>query len=252
MMVRLSLFGAVDLRGTDGEELRAVLGQPKRLALLTYLAIAHPSGLHSRDTLLALLWPELNQEHGRAALRQAVYVLRQALGNAIMVTCGDNVIGLDHRHLWCDVRAFNCALDQGNNANGLALYGGELLAGFHVTGAPEFERWLDWHRTGLQTRAAKAGFALFQNAKRRGDLNEALEWAFSLLRIQQDDERMVREVIALHNQLGDRIAALRLYRDFSRRIAVEYGVDPAPETQAMVSDILSDGARAVPAKLAQS
>lgn len=251
-MIRLSLLGAVDLCGTAGQELRTILGQPKRLALLAYLAAAQSTGLHSRDTLLALLWPDLNQEHGRGALRQALYVLRQALGNAIMVTCGDNAIGLDHRHLWCDVRAFNCAMDQGNHADGLALYGGELLAGFHVTGVPEFERWLDRQRSGLQSRAAKAAFALIENAKRRGDWNEALEWAFRLLGIQQDDERTVREVIALHNQLGDRIAALRLYRDFSRRIAAEYGVDPAPETQALVAYIRAQGNRAIRTKLAPS
>lgn len=250
-MIRLSLLGAIDLRGTGGEELRSVLAQPKRLALLSYLAIAHPSGFHSRDTLLALLWPELNQEHGRAALRQALYAMRQALGRGIMVTCGDGVIGLDHQHVWCDVRAFDAALDHGKRVEAMTLYGGELLAGFHLVGVPEFDWWLDRQRVRLQTRAAKAACALMENAKHLGDLNQALEWAFRLLSIHPDDERAVREAIALHNQLGDRIAALRLYRDFSRRIAADYGVDPAPATQAMVSDIMSEAGRALPARLAQ-
>jgi DNA-binding SARP family transcriptional activator len=252
MMIRLSLLGAVDLRSPEDLELRAVLAQPKRLALLAYLAAAHPAGFHSRDTLLALLWPELNQEHGRAALRQAVYVLRQALGGGIMVTCGDGVIGLDHRHVWCDVTAFNCALLQGNRADALALYGGELLAGFHVAGVPEFERWLDGQRVRLAARAATAAWALTECAKRRGDLSEALEWAFRLLAINQDDERALREVIGLLDQLGDRIAAVRMYRDFAHRIAADYGMEPAPETEVLVSAIRTRGRRVTRAKLGLS
>lgn len=251
-MIRLSLLGAVDLRGPEGDELRTVLAQPKRLALLAYLAAAHPAGFQSRDTLLALLWPELNQDHGRAALRQALYVLRRALGEGIMVTCGDGVIGLDHRHVWCDVTAFTCALDQGNQADALALYGGELLAGFHLAGVPDFERWLDGRRVRLATRAAAAAWALSQSAKRRGDMNEALEWAFRLLAIKQEDERALREAIALLDQLGDRIAALRMYRDFAGRIAADYGIEPAPETEALVSDIRTRGRRAIRARLGQS
>lgn len=248
-MIRLSLLGAVDLRGPEDEELRAILAQPKRLALLAYLAAAHPAGFHSRDTLLALLWPDLNQDHGRAALRQALYVLRHALGEGIMVCCGDGVIGLDHHHVWCDVTAFNRALDQGDRAEALALYGGELLAGFHVVGVREFERWLDGQRVRLAARAAAAAWALTECAKRRGDLSQALEWAFRLLAINQDDERALREVISLLDQLGDRIAGLRMYRDFAHRLVAEYGIEPAPETEALVSAIRARGRQAIRAKL---
>ena len=37
-----------------------MLRQPRRLALLVYLALAHPKGLHQRDKLLALFWPEMD------------------------------------------------------------------------------------------------------------------------------------------------------------------------------------------------
>jgi hypothetical protein len=37
-----------------------ILAASKGAALLTYLAIATPRGFHRRDTLLALLWPELD------------------------------------------------------------------------------------------------------------------------------------------------------------------------------------------------
>src|SRR4051812_8544668 len=79
-MIELQTLGGLDLRDAKGRELRAVLRQPKRFALLAYLAVATPRGFHRRDTLLGLFWPELNQKHARNALNQAVHVLRHSLG----------------------------------------------------------------------------------------------------------------------------------------------------------------------------
>jgi hypothetical protein len=42
-MIRLRVLGALDLRNSEGQELRAVLSQPKRAALLVYLALARPA-----------------------------------------------------------------------------------------------------------------------------------------------------------------------------------------------------------------
>ena len=238
-MIRLSILGAVDIRGSDDREFRTVLAQPKRLALLAYLAAATPRAFHTRDTLLALLWPDLNEEHARAALRQALYMLRGALGESVLVTCGDGVIGLDHARCWCDVTAFDRAMAVGNRAEALTLYGGELLAGFHVSGALEFERWLDGERARLASCAATAASALADCEERRGDLIGALEWARRLLVLDPDDERGVRRVVSLLDRLGDRMAALRVYREFARRIAADYAMAPAPETEALILAIRS-------------
>jgi DNA-binding SARP family transcriptional activator len=238
-MIRLSLLGVVDLRGPEEDELRAVLAQPKRLALLAYLAAAHSTGFNSRDTLLALLWPNLDQEHARAALRQSLYGLRRALGDGIMVTCGDGVIGLDHGHLWCDVTAFDRAIDEGNCVEALGLYSGEFLAGFHVSGTPQFERWLDGQRDRIASRAAGAAWTLTECEELRGNLSGALEWARRLLVINPDDERALRRVVGLLDRLDDRIAALRVYRNFAQRIEAEYAMEPARETAELISAIRS-------------
>lgn len=247
-MIRLSMLGAVDLRGAEGRQLYSVLAQPKRLALLAYLAAATPRAFHSRDTVLALLWPDLNQEHARAALRQALYVLRGALGDSILLTCGDAVIGLDHSRLCCDVTLFDRAIDAGSRPEALTLYGGDFLCGFHVSGAPEFERWLDSERARLAARAATAAWALTDSEERRGNLIGALEWARRLHSLDRDDERAVRRMVFLLDRVGDRMAALRVYREFSRRIAADYAMEPAAETEALISAIRSPVCASVPAE----
>ena len=76
-MIELHTLGALDLRAVDGQEVRAVLQQPKRLALLAYLAADAPRRFHRRDSLLALFWPDLDQGHARAALRRALHFLAE-------------------------------------------------------------------------------------------------------------------------------------------------------------------------------
>src|SRR5260370_2833721 len=49
----------------------------KALALLVYLAVE--GGTHTRKTLSEAFWPELDAEHGRAALRATLLELRKLL-----------------------------------------------------------------------------------------------------------------------------------------------------------------------------
>ena len=125
-MIEFHLLGSVNLKGPEGT-LRSVLAQPKRVALLAYLAVATPNGFHRRDKLLGLFWPESDQEHGRAALRKALYFLRQSLGEEVIVSRGDEEIGLAEGGLWCDAVAFEEALEAGDPEEALELYRGDLL-----------------------------------------------------------------------------------------------------------------------------
>src|SRR5437660_4840909 len=155
-MIELCMLGRLSLTGADGREVRSLLGQPRRLALLAYLAAAIPQGFHRRDSLLALFWPELDQEHARAALRQALHVVRDALGADAVASRGDDEIGLDIDQVSCDVAAFGRAIDREQFREALDLYRGDLLEGFFISDAPEFERWLETERTRLREAAARA------------------------------------------------------------------------------------------------
>src|SRR6267378_2974633 len=137
-MIEFRMLGTLQLTDAAGHEVKRLLTRSRRLALLAYLAAATPRGFHRRDTLLALFWPELDQEHARAALRQALHVLRDTLGVDVVVTRGDDDV------------AFDRAIATGQLAEALELYRGDLLAGFFIPGAAEFERWLEGDRVRLQ------------------------------------------------------------------------------------------------------
>src|SRR3989442_15997191 len=142
-MIRFRMLGSVELRDAQGRDLDAVLRRPKLLALLGYLTIARPSGFHRRDTLVALLWPELDHAHARNALSQAVHALRQALGREVLRARGEEELGTREEGISCDVREFETALEAGRAEQALELYRGSLFNGFHASGGPELSPWAD-------------------------------------------------------------------------------------------------------------
>src|SRR4051812_10522439 len=101
-MIRFRTLGAVDLRAHDSSEIRAVLQQPKRLALLAYLACARPRGFHRRDKLLALFWSEQEEQNARHSLSQSLTYLRQNLGADALLRRGDGEISLAEGVVECD------------------------------------------------------------------------------------------------------------------------------------------------------
>jgi hypothetical protein len=145
-MIRFRTLGSLDLARSDGPELRAVLAQPKRLALLTYLAVARPRGYHRRDRLLAMFWPESDAERARAALSRAIYFLRRQLGDGIIVNRGDEEIAVNADRFWCDAAAFEDYLERGLSSEALECYRGDLLPGFFTSDANGFEEWLEIER----------------------------------------------------------------------------------------------------------
>src|SRR5213080_5568412 len=214
-VVEFRILGALNLLGAGGRELTSVLAQPKRVALLAYLAAATPRRPHRRDSLLALFWPELDQEHARAALRQALHGLRHALGDGVLVTRGDEDIGLDAERIRCDVVEFERAAVVGRLADALDLYRGDLLEGFFIRGAPEFEQWLEDERARLKAVALGGATLLGERSEGRAALAESAQWTRRALRIAPLDEPSLRRLLQTLDRLGDRAGALDTYEGFA-------------------------------------
>lgn len=235
-MLQLQLLGSLDLRDA-GRDVAPVLRRPKSVALLAYLAAARPRGFHRRDSLLPLFWPDLDQAHARNALRQAVHSLREGVGAGAVIGRGEEELGVDRTRLWCDVAQFEQDLDAGDAKSAIALYRGELLHGFHVSGASEFEHWLDQERKYLTKRALAATLDLSKQEERAGDYVAALGWARRGVEIGPYDESALRRLLRLLDHIGRRADAVREYEEFADRLALDLEVTPSPETRSLMETI---------------
>ena len=160
-MFTLRLLGSASLDGPDGPVAgRAALRQ--RIALLALLAVEHPRPL-SRDRLVASLWPESGADEARHLLRDSLYILRSALGDDSVLSTGDD-LRLNPDRLACDLWEFEAAFARNDLEAAVAVYRGQFLSGFHLSGAEDFERWADGERSRL---ARRYGQALEQLAERQ-------------------------------------------------------------------------------------
>lgn len=236
-MIRIVTLGTLDLTAPSPHDLGTVVAQPKRAALLVYLALATPRGWQRRDRLLALLWPELDEQHGRSALRQAVYRLRQSLGKEAIASRGDEELRVDPALVTADAGEFEQLLAEGRPAEALGLYRGEFLAGFHVAGASEeWEAWVERERARLRHKAQDACRLLAREEERKGNGVSAAGWARRALELTPDDEATALDLLKLLLRLGDRSGALRAGTAFVAHQRALLGAEPSSALVALLDE----------------
>jgi DNA-binding SARP family transcriptional activator len=237
-MVRLQLLGALGLTGGDGHEIRPVLAQPKRFALLVYLALAEPRGFRRRDTLLPLFWPDTAGEPARASLRRSLHFLRSHLGDGVIVTRGEEEVDVAADQLTCDVRVFEEHLAANREAEALALYHGDLLAGFFVAdAAPELDEWIERARRRYREAAFAAAERLADREDAAGRASTARFWSERALDLQPLSEAALLRMLRVLDRGGERVEALRRYDDFARRLKSELGVEPGPDLRGILQTL---------------
>jgi len=237
-MVRLQVLGSLGLTGDDGREIRPLLAQPKRLALLLYLLLAEARGFVRRDALVALFWPELAPEAARAALRRALHFLRSNLGEGVVVSRGEEEVGVGGDRIACDALEFEAHLAAGRDADALAVYHGDLLAGVFVSeAAPDLDEWIDGLRRRYRERAGDAAGRLSEREERAGQSSTARFWARRALDLAPHSEPALVRALRQLDQAGERATALQLYESFTRRLQTDLGVEPGPDARAMVQSL---------------
>jgi DNA-binding SARP family transcriptional activator len=235
--IQFRTLGTLDLRAADGRELHSLLAQPKRIALLAYLCIAQPRGYHRRDTLLGLFWPDSDQEHARTSLRKSLHILRRALGEDAVLSRGDEEVGVDFQRVSCDVASFEDLIAGNRFQDALKLYGGDLLPGFFVDDAAEFEQWLNAERSRLRAAAGRAAYTAAEQLEKTRDYAGAVSLARRSLELADIDERTMRKLITLQFKAGDRASAIETYEAFARRLAAEYQTEPSAQTRSLIEQI---------------
>lgn len=236
-VLELRVLGGLDLRRADGTAVGGVLSQPKRSALLVYLAAEAWEVPVRRDTLVGLFWPDLEQDRGRHALRQALYVLRQALGADVLLAHGDDDVRVDSNCLRSDVGIFERAAASGDAEAAMQWYGGDLLPGFYVSDALEFERWMERERLRLRRLAADCAWSLSVGAEDARDAAEAARWAQRATDLTPYDEAALHRLVSLLDRIGDRSGAIRAFEHFARRLEQEYAASPSPRTLELIARV---------------
>ena len=241
--LKLDLLGPPEIQ-LDGKPVS--FAYHKVQALLIYLAV-EGDRTHTRSELVGVLWSERPQQKALGDLRHALSRLRSALGDRasknhvddsppfILATRNTIQMNPDSDH-WLDVTAFT-ELSDSDDPNSLEqaalLYRGDLLAGWGLKEAPEFEQWALSLSQSLQQRAITSYRRLIDICQRSGDQPRALKHSQRLLELAPWDEQAHRQRMRMLAQDGQRGAALAQY-EYCRRALDEWvDAEPEEETEAL-------------------
>lgn len=240
-------------------------GQPlifqtrKVLALLAYLVVE--PGVHSRDKVTALLWPESDEERGKASLRRALAYLRQSLEEP------SHPVPLQSTHLLINhsTLSFNTASDfEGDTQTlqtaftlarrrssghprttlahlqmGASSYRGNFLDGLSLPDAPDFEDWLLLQRESWRRQANTVFDRLSQWQRDAGELENALDTTARWVENDLLNEVAHTRLMQLHAALGDRLAALQTFERYRAVLERELSAEPSTETVMLAARIRS-------------
>jgi DNA-binding SARP family transcriptional activator len=236
-VVRLITLGRLTLL-RDGPPSDPIHLQPKRLALLAFLALEAGDGCQQRDRLLALFWPHSDGARARRCLRQALFHLRNELGDGVILNRGRDGVALAPNRLWCDAVTVEHALRGQRRREALDLYAGDFLPGLFVDdGGAELDEWIERTRRRLREKVVAGAWELVEELSRPQPTTSALELARRARSLSPDDEQGLRRHMELLARAGDPAAALRAYAQFSRRLRREYEAEPSPESQALARSL---------------
>jgi DNA-binding SARP family transcriptional activator/TolB-like protein len=242
-MLRLLTFGALAIE-RDRAPLSGANAQLGRLALLAVLAAAGEAGV-ARHKLIAVLWPDSDDERGRNALKQAIFANRRDLGGENPIL-GTRTLRLDAAVISSDLREFVQACEADSIDRADALYRGPFLDAVNATRTPDFEHWVDAERHRLRELFAKA---LERTGDRESSRGNHLAAVRAWRRCAELDPVSSRITVAYMRALaasGDVPAALAHARQNEQYVKEVLECPPDPQLQAEVRALRARAGNTVP------
>jgi DNA-binding SARP family transcriptional activator len=242
-MFQVRLLGEAAIRENGEVRTRS----PRALALLAFL-VAHPGAGHSRQRLAGQFWPDSSDEQALTNLRRELHLLRGALDNDPSLVVASRDLGWhDENSCEVDVRQFRQAAAASRAAasrqdvDGALAHGERALAQYTGDFLPALED--DWAvavRTALQDECVEMLDLVRDARSARHDTQHALAAARRRIALRPLEEIGYRRLMELLAEMGDRAGAVSTYHRCASVLERELGVDPDPQTRALLTTLLAD------------
>jgi predicted ATPase/DNA-binding SARP family transcriptional activator len=233
----VALLGAPEVISADGTHIFAL--PRKTLDVLAYL-ILHRGRTMTRASVAFALFPDDEEELARNSLRRNLSYLLSSLPTApastpFILTDGKTIAWNEGAPATIDVDEFERAIADERDAAAVAIYSGELLPTLYT----------DWTIAERERLRALFHDALFREVQRLRSLrrfDDATTFARTLLNDDPWREDVLRLLMAVRHEAGDRSGALAEFERFAARLRLEMRTDPMVETIAVRDAVLRGAA----------
>ncbi|HEX5117427.1 MAG TPA: BTAD domain-containing putative transcriptional regulator [Pseudonocardiaceae bacterium] len=245
-MLHVRLFG--ETRVLDGIQVLGPsdFGGRKPQRILEALAL-HRGQQVSKDRLVDILWADRPPPDHVATLESYVSLLRRRLQPGIparqsVIRTLPRAYRLDPATTSTDLDLFDdLVTEAGNRPDGEAhslLDRASALASTDLLDSSDETWWAEPIRADYRRRAVRAALRAGELALPH-DADSALRLAGRALGLDVLCEPAWRLMIRAHAAAGHRTEALRSYRSCRRLLSRELGIHPAPQTRAVLADVVA-------------
>jgi DNA-binding SARP family transcriptional activator len=261
--LKIALLGPPEVSHLDQ---RLTFPDRKALALLTYFAAE--GGMHERQRLSRLFWPESDSAHSRTALRITLHHLRRTLEedgqsaqeSHLLIThhtLGLNLnsdIDLDLHELQA---AWSVARDQVIHEgvpgemrhtlitrlqHAVSLYRNGFLQDFTLRDTVDFDNWVSIQRGYWYQRIEQVFDWLSQLLSEEGELNQAIATIELWRSFDPLNEDLSLRLMQLQFATGNRVAALKTYQTYRNLLMRELSIKPSPKLLTLAAFIRNTAA----------
>lgn len=253
-LFRARLFGPFQLfyanKPVDGSLWR----RNKIRALLKWFLL-HPDKPFSADQLVEIFWPDTPPEVAHRNLRVTIHYLRYLLepqiergqqSRFVLRLTNNFYLFRSDASWWVDVWEMRQQLESakgmerlGNSARAAILY--EKINKYFERGfLPEdiYEGYVHPIRRYYERLHFQVLNRLITINMKKGNFDEALEYAYQLLTLDSYSEIAMRKIIAIYHLQGNHITAIKEFRNFCALFQVELGIElNMPSEDAVLREI---------------
>ena len=247
MPLRIYIVGPIAVATQQTLLVEANLHGPQGRLVFAMLAAEHRRQVR-RDELAEELWPAEVPAAWDAAVRVLVSNVRAALRTALdpqVEVIGSNAGGYQLQlpaDGTLDLDEASAAIHRAEAqlaAGLLEAAGADALVASMIATRPFLPgadgTWATATRERVQDIRVRALECLAEVWLAKGDHGQAARDAEAILRLDPYRERAYRLLMRTHAAAGDRASAARAYRTCRQLLALELGVDPAPETTELAA-----------------
>ena len=202
-------------------------------ALLYYLA--YKNMWVNREELAYLFWPDMPETNARKNLRNLIVRIKN-------LDYTQSLYVERSRISWnveTDVAKFKEAILNNRLSKAISFYKGNLLRGFCLDDALEFENWIEVERGQLKNTWRDAVLSLTKDFDSSGNHAKASEVLESLYQTNPFDEDILRQLLQQLHLSEQRSKALSAYATFQRQLEDEFGAEPETATLDLIEQIKS-------------
>jgi two-component SAPR family response regulator len=213
----------------------------KKARELLFLLLAHPEG-KTREEVGAILWQDSSPTQLKLQFKNAIYRLRYALGQDIVLFdryryCFNK--DLDYEY---DAQVYEETVNQAKAATTpeeKIVFYRKAVDMYRGTYLPEGEgTWVLAERERLWQKQTEAFLAIIWLCLESSDYNTALEYGHRILKEDPCQEEAHRLVMRAYAALGNRAAIKRQYDDCCWALRQDVDTEPSIQTQLLYKTLL--------------